>query len=83
MARVLRRHLVPRRAVDTYADEGSVGGSRRPSVAGSSATQQPPVNPSQPQREDSESFPIPYDAPGGDITYFSFPIFFLLRMLTI
>lgn len=65
MARVLRRHLVPRRAVD--GDETPVGGisrSRRTSDSGSaSATQQ------RQQQEASDTFPITYDAPGGDITH--------------
>ena len=74
MARVLRRHLVPRSeragqqarsgeqtpslAVEADNDGGSSGGassSRRPSS-------------SQPTREDSEPFPIQYDAPGADVT---------------
>lgn len=74
MARVLRRHLVPRRGVEGEADDNGVGGSsRRPSESVPSSTRngedgddnkQPPA----PQRQDSETFPIPYDAPGGDIT---------------
>ncbi|EJD06877.1 uncharacterized protein FOMMEDRAFT_138660 [Fomitiporia mediterranea MF3/22] len=59
MARVLRRHLVLRRGADVNTDEGSAH-SRRPSDSGSNEI----------QREDSlEAFPIPYDAPGGDITH--------------
>lgn len=83
MARVLRRHLVPRSERLAQAQSGAQTpvvdaeeegvfvidagtGSRRPSMhssgAASSSRQQLPV------REDSEPFPIPYDAPGGDIT---------------
>ena len=65
MARVLRRHLVPRRVGD--GDETPTGGisrSRRTSDSGPAAS-----TPQRHQQEASETFPIPYDAPGGDITY--------------
>ena len=72
MVRVLRRHLVSReeRERQGQGDDGrddensddrerSALGSRRESVHGSVAGV---------AREDSEPFPIPYHAPGGDIT---------------
>ena len=65
MARVLRRHLVPRRVGD--GDETPMGGisrSRRTSDSGPAAS-----TPQRHQQETNETFPIPYDAPGGDITY--------------
>ena len=67
MARVLRRHLVSREERQRLDDEnvevrGRSGvGSRRASVHSSGGT-------SRVQRENSEPFPIPYNAPGGDIT---------------
>lgn len=71
-ARVLRRHLVSREERERQDDEGDklLGGElssngtptatpgRRPSVAA----------PGSIQRMDTEPFPIPFNAPGGDIT---------------
>ncbi|KAH8117950.1 transmembrane amino acid transporter protein-domain-containing protein [Phellopilus nigrolimitatus] len=71
MVRVLRRHLVSRRAPDVD-DAGptlsaDAVGSRRVSDSETSSARN--GNGVVPQREDSEPFPIPYDAPGGDITH--------------
>ncbi|KAL5526503.1 hypothetical protein ACEPAF_8227 [Sanghuangporus sanghuang] len=63
MARVLRRHLVPRRGADANTDETPAESSRHGSASASSTPKQIP------QQEDSDSFPIPFDAPGGDITH--------------
>ena len=76
MARVLRRHLVPRRAPEVNVDAGASdpaveempSGSRRASGSGSQASVPNPQVTSGNQEED-EPFPIPYDAPGGDITW--------------
>jgi proton-coupled amino acid transporter len=67
MARVLRRHLVSREErqglggdhdEDIGTERDRSGGDSRASVHSASGV----------QREDSEPFPIPYHAPGGDIT---------------
>ncbi|KAI5118134.1 hypothetical protein M0805_001733 [Coniferiporia weirii] len=75
MVRVLRRHLVPRRAVDVD-DSVSVNGSRRASDSlassvrnGTTGSNGAQPSPSIPQQDELEPFPIPYDAPGGDITH--------------
>lgn len=75
MARVLRRHLVPKRGADGDGDNSSLGeGSRRPSTSVPSSSRNgnevdtQDAGSSVPQRQDSEIFPIPYDTHGGDIT---------------
>ena len=72
MARVLRRHLVPRRGVDANVEETPAESSRRGSISAAN-TPRPAL-----QDHDEDSFPIPFDAPGGDITYVlrSLDIFF-------
>jgi proton-coupled amino acid transporter len=82
-ARVLRRHLVSkeeRRAGDTTptaGDSGVIlaegsghgGGSGYASVGGRSGSPgQASGSKSRTGSEHEESFPIPYDAPGGDVT---------------
>lgn len=70
MARVLRRHLVPRRAPEVGADIGpeeTYDGSRRGSGSGSQ-TSIPSAQETSGDQVEQEPFPIPYDAPGGDIT---------------
>lgn len=75
MARVLWRHLVPRRGGDGDADGISIGGCWHPSEYVPSSTRngrsggENDDQPSGPQRQDSEVFPIPYDGAGGVITY--------------
>ena len=76
MARVLRRHLVPRRIgaemnSGNGSGEGEEGGSQKGEDSGSSeeARSKQVVSGNGQQDEDDEPFPIPYDAPGGDITY--------------
>lgn len=78
MARVLRRHLVPRRVPEGNANAeaqapsghagSSGGGSRRASGSGSYFSQHPPQADLRQQQED-ELFPIQYDTHGADITY--------------
>ena len=58
-AKVLRRHLVSKEERQKHADR--VSNSDLPSRPPSSAK-------SRPQRADTELFPVPYDAPGADIT---------------
>lgn len=76
MARVLRRHLVsrsernlgesstPEASADPAGGEALGEGTRKASFSGRSSG----AASRQAIREDSEPFPIPYDAPGGDIT---------------
>ncbi|KIJ66909.1 hypothetical protein HYDPIDRAFT_85219 [Hydnomerulius pinastri MD-312] len=68
-AKVLRRHLVLREERQNRADMSSLassdhaaGEAEAPSVG--SSTPAPP-----PQRDGSEAFPIPYEAPGADVTH--------------
>ncbi|KAF9223706.1 amino acid transporter [Gyrodon lividus] len=68
-ARVLRRHLVLREERQNRVDLYSLASSDQdaheadvPSVGSST-----PVRP--PQRDESEAFPIPYHAPGADVTH--------------
>lgn len=72
--KVLRKHLVP-------AEQRMKHGSTRSRRSSSSSQQRPsdsqdqsgqssrPPSPGPSRRENSEPFPLPYDAPGGDITY--------------
>lgn len=76
MARVLRRHLVPR---SSRAFQPTRSGEQTPllsvdveddgrSSGGASSSRRPSSSQHAPAREDSEPFPIPYDAPGADVT---------------
>lgn len=84
-AKILRRHLVTpedRRRVSIAASE-----TDKPAVPGSSAQSRrssgvPAQHVSFPaERENSDSFPIPYEAQGADVTYV--PVFFFLTPLPI
>ena len=70
-ARVLRRHLVSReeRQNNRPSTPDQVPGSlsRRGSDTGN-ISHRSSVSMLRPQREDTEPFPVPYDAPGADIT---------------
>ena len=83
MARVLRRHLVPRSERIGQGRSGNqtpigdlelgnvledTGATSRRASMHSSGEASSRTQSYQPQRADSETFPIPYDAPGGDIT---------------
>ncbi|TFK40210.1 amino acid transporter [Crucibulum laeve] len=70
-ARVLARHLVTNRGGEAKSVAGSDLEVPNDSEAGTSLSRRsssgtPHVTP---QREDSEAFPIPYDAPGADVTH--------------
>jgi len=81
LARVVRRHLVSRSERQNRFDSPAAGtpdlvragndsGENTPGIAGNSDV--PSLHSSRSKanlREDSEPFPIPYDAPGGDITH--------------
>lgn len=63
-ARILRKHLVSRGDRPQGSPRGSVsGGSDSGTVS-----KQPSTSQLRTQREDSEPFPVPYHAPGADIT---------------
>lgn len=71
-ARVIRRHLLMREERQNRPDLNSISGSSRdarvsnediPSVGSSSSLRSPAI-----PREETEAFPIPYEAPGADIT---------------
>lgn len=63
-ARILRRHLVSRQERDGPSSRGSVsGGSDNGAMSKRSSFSHPHA-----QREDSEPFPVPYHAPGADVT---------------
>ena len=66
-ARILRRHLVSRQERD-----GQPGPSSRGSVSGGSdngaVSKRSSFSYLRTQREDSEPFPVPYHAPGADVT---------------
>jgi proton-coupled amino acid transporter len=74
-AKVLRRHLVSKEERERQQQAGgletpgSQTGSRRGSGAGLAR------RPSRTalQRQETEAFPVPYDAPGADVTYVPFP----------
>ncbi|KAJ8521945.1 hypothetical protein ONZ45_g1461 [Pleurotus djamor] len=63
-ARVLRRHLVSKG--ERQGVPGGVGGTR---AEGSSTPSSRRSSQLGPRREDSEPFPIPYHAPGADVTH--------------
>ncbi|KAH9928701.1 transmembrane amino acid transporter protein-domain-containing protein [Fomitopsis serialis] len=67
-ARILRRHLVSRQERD-----GPAGQSSRASVSGGSdngvASKRSSFSHLHTQREESEPFPVPYHAPGADVTH--------------
>jgi proton-coupled amino acid transporter len=64
-ARVLRRHLMSREEREAAAAAGQAGaGSRRESDA--SAVRRPST---VVRRQDTEAFPVPFEAPGADVTY--------------
>ncbi|PVG04470.1 hypothetical protein CPB86DRAFT_748063 [Serendipita vermifera] len=74
--KVLRRHLVPREQRLGHSrgeSSQSQHSSRRPSIheqPNKSSSKQPSRPPSPGLlRENSETFPLPYNAPGGDITH--------------
>lgn len=77
-ARVLRRHLVSRQERQNRIDRRSPPGSDNEDDNGSeglgaggsgvSLHSSGAASRSHPMREDTEPFPMPYDAPGGDIT---------------
>ena len=63
-ARILRKHLVPRDERESNSRRGSMS-------AGSDAgrlSEQPSTSQLRVQREDTDPFPVPYHAPGADIT---------------
>jgi len=71
-ARVIRRHLLMREERQNRGDVNSISGSSRdprasnedvPSVGSSTPFQSPAI-----PREETDAFPIPYEAPGADIT---------------
>jgi len=73
--KILRKHLVSREERMGHSKNNSRHSSRRPSVHENGSSQRTPSRhesrpsapgPSQPN---SSPFPIPYHAPGGDITY--------------
>jgi len=67
---VLRRHLVSRDERDT--PEGSKDPQESPSIHGSDPgmlSQRSSSSQIRPQREDTEPFPVPYHAPGADVTH--------------
>ena len=70
-ARVLRRHLVSREELQnnrpSTPDQVPGSSSRRGSDTGN-ISHRSSVSMLRPQREDTEPFPVPYDAPGADIT---------------
>ncbi|TDL25518.1 hypothetical protein BD410DRAFT_764991 [Rickenella mellea] len=80
-ARVLRRHLVSRQERQNRIDRRSPPGSDNDDDAFGSDHDGPArsnavsirssgaASRSHPAREDTEPFPMPYDAPGGDITH--------------
>ncbi|KAG6333778.1 hypothetical protein ID866_5313 [Astraeus odoratus] len=63
-ARILRRHLVLRDERLNKADTNSLSGSDREEGPSGSC-----LTPVRPQRDSSDAFPIPYEAPGADITH--------------
>jgi proton-coupled amino acid transporter len=70
-ARVLRRHLVSkeeRDAKSTPASEFDVPLGPQPGGSGSRRSSSGAHTPAHVQREDTEPFPIPYAAPGADVT---------------
>ncbi|KAG9030225.1 neutral amino acid transporter [Tulasnella sp. JGI-2019a] len=65
-ARVLRRHLVSREE-RSRQEQDEERESLGPELSGGSTT--PTGRPGSVQRMDTEPFPIPFNAPGGDITH--------------
>ncbi|KAG8908140.1 neutral amino acid transporter [Tulasnella sp. 403] len=74
-ARVLRRHLVSREERGRADDDGGSAVGQPSGAAASSALNVPGVASSRASiagshhRLDTEPFPVPFDAPGGDITH--------------
>ncbi|KAF8071748.1 transmembrane amino acid transporter protein-domain-containing protein [Lyophyllum atratum] len=73
-AKVLRRHLVSRQEREGGPSTESVDGNGSDHHLTVDGTEQGPSSrrPStslHPERDDSEPFPIPYNAPGGDVTH--------------
>ncbi|EGO25072.1 amino acid transporter [Serpula lacrymans var. lacrymans S7.9] len=71
-ARFLRRHLVYRTDRHNRSDANSVAGSDQDAHASEQAPSQrstTPVGQSGMRSVDVEAFPIPYDAPGADVTH--------------
>ena len=69
-ARVLRRHLVSKeeRQNNGAGPSDQAGTSSRPDSTPGNLSNRSSVSQFRPQREDTEPFPVPYDAPGADIT---------------
>jgi proton-coupled amino acid transporter len=63
-ARVLRRHLMSREEREAAAAGQAGAGSRRESDV--SAVRRPST---VVRRQDTEAFPVPFEAPGADVTY--------------
>jgi solute carrier family 36 (proton-coupled amino acid transporter) len=69
--KILRKHLVSREGRMGHSENTSRLSSRRPSVHESQGQSRHETRPSTPgpSQPNSSPFPIPYHAPGGDITY--------------
>lgn len=70
-ARVLRRHLVSKEERQNNGagpSDQAAGTSSRPDSTPGNLSNRSSVSQFRPQREDTEPFPVPYDAPGADIT---------------
>ena len=68
-ARILRRHLVSREERQIVGPDQPVAGtSSRPGSDSGEVSKRSSSSQLRLQREDTEPFPVPYDAPGADIT---------------
>ncbi|TBU62928.1 transmembrane amino acid transporter protein-domain-containing protein [Dichomitus squalens] len=71
-ARILRKHLVSREERHNNGaglSDQAAGSSSRPDSVSGNLSNRSSVSQFRPQREDTEPFPVPYDAPGADITH--------------
>ncbi|KAI0783949.1 transmembrane amino acid transporter protein-domain-containing protein [Irpex lacteus] len=67
-AKILRKHLVSRDERQQGSPRGSVSAGSD-IEAGSPGLRRPSSSQLRPQREDTEPFPVPYHAPGADVTH--------------
>jgi proton-coupled amino acid transporter len=74
-ARVLRRHLMSREEREAAAAQGGALASRRGSDVSTVGKPRRPT--AVVRRQDTEAFPVPFEAPGADVTY----AFFLSYLL--
>jgi len=77
-ARILRRHLVSREQRTAPESEDAASTSRGIGLLGKGVSElqssRTSVAPSVHHQEDTEPFPLPYNAQGGDITYVSYSL---------